>query len=144
MTATADALNLRIRVDHSNGVYQVITSPYPMHRATVARSRALGMRWVVNIHTAGVLATDHPTMAEALQTAGVRISALYRLDMRSRFTGPQRHAMAMGMCPAQLPTCADDACTIGTPHSHLCRRNPWLATIWCERHQRVMEGTWQT
>ncbi len=143
MTAMG-ALNLSVRVDHSNGVYQLLTHPHPIHRATVARSRLLGNRWVVTIHTAGVLATDHQDMQEALSVAGTRISALYRLDMRSRFTGPQRHAMAMGFCPAHLPACADAECSIRNPHSHLCRNNPWLATIWCEWHQRVLEGQWRT
>lgn len=129
-----------VRVDYSNGIYQVMSSPFPVHRATVEKGVT---GWVVIVHTASVRRTWHRNPTDALRDAGTKIGALYRLDMRSRFTGPQRQAIGLGQCPAHKP-CRDRTCTISASHSHLCRRAPWFASIWCESDQASGERTWQT
>ena len=126
-----------VRVTTSNGITQVISSPYAIHRATVCRSHTLG-RWLVVIETAAVQTRDFRDMVQALQHAGTIIGTLYRVDMRSRFTGPQRHALAMGWCPMHVP-CQDEAvCTIGRPdHRHICKERPDFLSIWCREHDRT-------
>ena len=131
-----------VRVDESNGIYQVSSTPYPIHRASVERG-ALN-RWSVTVHTASVRKTWHGSLREALHTAGSHIATLYRVDMGRRFTGPQRHAMALGNCPAHIPCRDAGGCQISTGHVHLCRAAPWFASVWCERHQAVGERNWRT
>lgn len=122
-----------VRVTTTNGLTQVISSPHPLHRAVICRSHTLG-RWLVVVETATVQTRDFREMTDALRHAGTIIGTLYRVDMRARFTGPQRHAMAMGWCPAHI-RCADpDSCLIGRDHHHLCKRNPDFASVFCDRH----------
>lgn len=124
-----------VRVTTTNGLTQVISSPYPIHRAVISRSHVLG-RWLVVVETAQLQVRDFRELTAALRHAGTIIGTLYRVDMRSRFTGPQRHTMAMGHCPAHVPCDDRAACLIERPdHSHLCKRNPDFASIWCDRHE---------
>lgn len=131
-----------VRVDRSNGVTQVISSPYPLHYATVARSRAIGGRWVVTVHTARVMPRDFGDYHAALHHAGIHVRTLYRVDMSRRFTGPQRLALAMGQCPAHV-RCADPGeCSIRDSHAHICKRGPEMASVWCRDH--IATGERQT
>lgn len=124
-----------VRVTTSNGITQVVSSPYPIHLATIPRSHMLG-RWLVVVETAQVQTRDFRDLRDALRHAGTIIATLYRVDMSRRFTGPQRRAMGMGQCPAHVP-CADPAtCSIGRDHSHLCKAGPDFVSIWCTRHGR--------
>ena len=129
-----------VRVDESNGIYQVMSSPLPIHRASVERG-ALN-RWSVAIHTAGVRKTWHGTLTAALQVAGTHVVTLYRLDMRKRFTGPQRYAMGQQQCPAHIACRDTGTCEIRTGHVHLCRAAPWFASVWCDRHRASGERRW--
>lgn len=125
-----------VRVASSNGITQVVSSPYAIHRATVCRSHTLG-RWLVVVETATVMTRDFRDLAQAVRHAGTIIGALYRVDMRSRFTGPQRHALAMGWCPAHVPCENRAVCSIERPdHKHLCKGRPDFMSIWCIDHTR--------
>lgn len=125
-----------VRVTVANGITQVLSSPHAIHRADISWSRTLG-RWLVTIHTAQVQTRDFRHKGDALRHAGTIVGALYRVDMRSRFTGPQRHALALGQCPMHV-ACADPAvCSIErADHKHLCRGRPDFMSIWCVHHQR--------
>lgn len=125
-----------VRVTTSNGITQVLSSPHAIHRATISRSRPLG-RWLVVVETATVMTRDFRDLAKALTHAGTIIGALYRVDMRSRFTGPQRHALAMGWCPMHVECADTSVCPIERPnHKHLCKGRPDFLTIWCREHDR--------
>jgi hypothetical protein len=126
-----------VRVSTANGVTQVVSSPYPIHYADVTLSRTLG-RWLVTVHTARVHVRDFSTLPDALHHAGTVVGTLYRVDMRSRFTGPQRHALALGQCPRHVD-CADlGSCSIARPdHRHICRKGADFQSIWCITHNRT-------
>ncbi len=126
-----------VRVTTSNGITQVVSSPHAIHQADISWSRTLS-RWIVVVHTAKVNTLDFPRKEDALLHAGLTIGALYRHDMRSRFTGPQRHALAMGWCPAHGPCAVPSVCAIERPdHMHLCRGRPDFVSIWCRGHSRA-------
>lgn len=128
-----------VRVTTTNGITQVISSPYALHRAVIVRSHVLG-RWLVVVETASVQVRDFRDQRAALIHAGTIIGTLYRVDMRSRFTGPQRRAMGMGHCPAHV-RCDDRAvCLIERDHLHLCKRNPDFASAFCDRHSQEVKS----
>lgn len=140
MSASEYDVGPSVKVTPDGPGYRVESSPLPVHRGSVRLSVTLN-RWVVRIHTAGVLATDHADVHTALRVAGSHIGALYRVDMRSRFTGPQRRALGLGQCPSHIRCVNPGGCPIERPdHSHLCRGNPETGSVWCERHQARGEG----
>lgn len=129
-----------VRVTTSNGITQVLSSPHAIHRATVQLSRALG-RWLVVVETANVQTRDFRNWDDALRHAGTIIGTLYRVDMRSKFTAPQRYAMGQALCPRHVD-CEDlAACPIERPdHRHICRGRADFMSIWCVDHNRAGGG----
>ena len=128
------------RVDRVGTSFRVISTPHPVHWAWVCRTH-LPKGWVVTIESARVQTRtfDKGHLPEALSHAGAIIGALYRVDMRSRFTGPQRFAMGRNLCPAKVP-CPDGAgcarrADPAANHYHLCQAAPDNAhTIYCGTH----------
>lgn len=126
-----------VRVTTSNGITQVLSSPHAIHRAIICWSHTL-KRWLVVVETAQVQTRDFRDKGDALVHAGLTIGALYRVDMRSRFTGPQRHALAMGWCPMHVECADKDVCAILRPdHKHICKGRPDFMSIWCIAHTRT-------
>lgn len=127
-----------VRVTSDKHGYLVISSPLPIHRARISYSGALS-RWLFVCDTAGVRVTTHRDRGEAIRHAGLIIGTLYRTDMRSRFTGPQRLAMGRTQCPAHV-ACRDSAeCNLPPRHVHICKSAPEPVSIWCADHAGLME-----
>ena len=132
------------RVDRIGAHYRVVTSPYPLHKATVIAPGTLYPGWTVVIESAQVRNRSfaRENLALALQHAGRIVGALYRVDMRSRFTGAERFVMGRNQCPRRVPcpdlsTCARR----NVPgHFHLCKRAPDSpVSVWCTEHTDVPE-----
>ena len=128
------------RIGTTYGHFRVTSSPHPLHYATVIRS-VVGNDWLVIVETAQVKTRRFPLgegkLPEALAHAGAIIGALYRVDMRSRFTGPQRYAMGRNLCPARMACLLGTECpkSFDTGHYHLCQAVPSDArTVWCDEH----------
>lgn len=128
-----------VRVTRLGGIWAVVSSPYPIHWGTIPYSSTLG-RWLFVCETAGVATRDFRQREQAIAHGGLIIGTLYRTDMRSRFTGPQRLAMGRTQCPAHVP-CRDVAeCPLPIGHLHLCKGVPEPVSVWCQDHRDVMEG----
>lgn len=129
-----------VRVIRNGRQFQVISTPHPVHRALVVWS-LLGGHWVVVVDTANVKMRRFPArdLKHALRHAGAIVGALYRVDMRSRFSGPQRFVMGRNLCPARVPCPNGPDCdrrvNQGASHYHLCKRAPDSPlTVWCTDH----------
>lgn len=130
-----------VRVIRNGRQFHVVSTPHPLHRAVVLRSLLGGPHWAVIVDTADVKVRRFPAreLKDALRHAGTIVGALYRVDMRSRFSGPQRFVMGRNLCPAKVPCPSGPSCdrrvNQGASHHHLCKRAPDSPiTVWCTEH----------
>lgn len=129
-----------IRYDGATA-FKVVSSPYPLHWAMVVKTH-ITPGWIVSVETASVTPKrfGRLELREALYHGGLLVGALYRVDMRRKFTGPQRYAMGRNLCPAKTPCELGAECPRVTgvtrdSHYHLCHGVPdGPNTVWCEWH----------
>lgn len=128
-----------VRVRRDGTRFYVISTPHPVHWAKVHRMPVGG--WVVSVQTADVTLKRYPSgeLNKALQHAARLVGGLYRVDMRARFTGPQRFVMGRNLCPERIacpdPSTCDRMVNQGDRHYHLCKKAPDTGdTIWCPEH----------
>lgn len=132
-----------VRTITHKGTFYVVSSPQLIHVARID-AHMVGPRYSVTVLTAEVTTRRFDNIGAAVRHAGTIVGALYRVDMRSKFTGPQRYAMGRNLCPARIP-CPDGGECLRAPgevtHYHLCLRAPAAGpvSVWCVDHAPTTE-----
>lgn len=115
--------------------YRVVSVPYPIHRAEVRQISAT--QWSVDIVTVLRKQEVTPTLRTALRTAGVLVTAAYRVDWRRKYTSLQRFAIGALRCPEKLKNTIPiraDASLSTMAQTTLCFNILFPGSIWCPEH----------
>lgn len=107
--------------EHTPQAYRIVSTPHPIHWATVIQHGRGGM-WVVSFTSVTIprKALRYPEFDQARAVAAEIVARMAGRDLLT-FNGRQRHAMGQQQCPKRL---GDGVC--GQPAG--------VGTVWCDWH----------